>query len=338
MHVFLWFRSLQREDILNQKTQKITYGAMITALFAILLIVDRQTGSMLQGLLIFILPIPMVAYGARYGLGSGLAVWIASVLMAVFFSTPTSLVYAAVQGFIGMILGSRIYQKRDMTRTLLLIMLLSILSGLINLFLLAALSGTSLQQNVLEMQTMMQQAMDTAQKMAGANAQNAATESMLKQMLSENFLRRILLVSTAFAGAVQGFVIYELSLLILRRLHVAVPKPKPILAYYPPKLLGVLSFIAFMGYNYSFASPNSNELVQSLLQIVGIVGYITLMCFGAVAISFLLRIFLTRTKLINGLLTALSIFLLPQLLLFLGLFYITGSLHDYIAGKLQAEQ
>ncbi len=320
---------------MNQKTQKITFGAMIIALFAILLIVDRQTGSMLQGLLIFVLPIPMVAYGARYGLASSLAVWAGAVLMAVFFSTPTSLVYAAVQGFIGMILGSRIYQKKDMTRTLLLVMLLSILSELVNLVLLAALSGTSLQQDVLEMQTMMQQAMETAQKMAGANAQNAAAESMLQQMLGEHFLRRILLVATAFGGAVQGFIIYELSLLILRRLHVAVPQPKPLLDYYPPKLLGLLSFLAFLGYNYSFVSPNENELMVSILQIVGIVGYIILMCFGAVAMSFLLRIFLTRTKLMNGILTALSIFLLPQVLLFLGLFYMTGSLHAYIAGKLQ---
>ncbi|HCS67271.1 MAG TPA: hypothetical protein DIW34_03430 [Oribacterium sp.] len=58
------------------------------------------------------------------------------------------------------------------------------------------------------------------------------------------------------------------------------------------------------------------------------------MCFGAIAISLLIRIFLTRAKLLNGVLTAMSLFMLPQLLLILGIFYISGSLHDYIARRL----
>ena len=121
--------------------------------------------------------------------------------------------------------------------------------------------------------------------------------------------------------------------MILRRLHVAVPQPKPIIEYYPPRWLGVLSILAFFAYNYTFAKPLENAILQSLLQIIGIVGYIILMCFGAIAISLLIRLFLTRAKLVNGLLTALSIFVMPQILLILGIFYISGSLHDYIARR-----
>lgn len=231
---------------MNQKTQKITFGAMITALFTILLLIDRQTGSMFQGALIFILPIPMVAYGARYGLRSSFAVWIASTLMAVFFSLPTTLIYSSCMAFIGMILGSRIHDKKDMTRTLLLVMLLSIITELVNVILLAVISGTTLDQNVLEMQTIMTEALNSAQKIAGAgaSAQGAAQMDVFQQMLTPDFLKRILIVSVAFTGAVQGFIIYELSLLILRRLHVAVPQPKPIVEYYPPRWLGALSILA----------------------------------------------------------------------------------------------
>ena len=320
---------------MNQKTQKITFGAMITALFTILLLIDRQTGSMFRGALIFILPIPMVAYGARYGLRSSFAVWIASTLMAVFFSLPTTLIYSSCMGFIGMILGSRIHDKKDMTRTLLLVMLLSIITELVNVILLAVISGTTLDQDVLEMQTIMTQALESAQKIAGAGAtaQGAAQMDVFRQMLTPDFLKRILIVSVAFSGAMQGFFIYELSLLILRRLHVAVPQPKPIIEYYPPRWLGALSILAFFAYNYTFAKPLENAILQSLLQIIGIVGYIILMCFGAIAISLLIRLFLTRAKLMNGLLTALSIFVMPQILLLLGIFYISGSLHDYIARR-----
>ncbi len=318
-------------SILNQKTQKITFGAMITALFTILLLIDRQTGSMFQGALIFILPIPMVAYGARYGLRSSFAVWIASTLMAVFFSLPTTLIYSSCMAFIGMILGSRIHDKKDMTRTLLLVMLLSIITELVNVILLAVISGTTLDQDVLEMQTIMTEALNSAQKFAGTGA--TAQMDVFQQMLTPDFLKRILIISVAFTGAVQGFIIYELSLLILRRLHVAVPQPKPIIEYYPPRWLGVLSILAFFAYNYTFAKPLENAILQSLLQIIGIVGYIILMCFGAIAISLLIRLFLTRAKLVNGLLTALSLFVMPQILLILGIFYISGSLHDYIARR-----
>ena len=318
-------------SILNQKTQKITFGAMITALFTILLLIDRQTGSMFQGALIFILPIPMVAYGARYGLRSSFAVWIASTLMAVFFSLPTTLIYSSCMAFIGMILGSRIHDKKDMTRTLLLVMLLSIITELVNVILLAVISGTTLDQDVLEMQTIMTDALNSAQKFAGTGA--TAQMDVFQQMLTPDFLKRILIISVAFTGAVQGFIIYELSLLILRRLHVAVPQPKPIIEYYPPRWLGVLSILAFFAYNYTFAKPLENAILQSLLQIIGIVGYIILMCFGAIAISLLIRLFLTRAKLVNGLLTALSLFVMPQILLILGIFYISGSLHDYIARR-----
>ena len=177
---------------------------MITALFTILLLIDRQTGSMFQGALIFILPIPMVAYGARYGLRSSFAVWIASTLMAVFFSLPTTLIYSSCMAFIGMILGSRIHDKKDMTRTLLLVMLLSIITELVNVILLAVISGTTLDQDVLEMQTIMTQALESAQKIAGAGAtaQGAAQMDVFQQMLTPDFLKRILIVSVAFTGAV----------------------------------------------------------------------------------------------------------------------------------------
>lgn len=321
---------------MNKKTKKITDGAMITALFTILLLIDRQTGSMFQGIMLFILPIPMVAYGARFGLRASFAVWIASTLMAVFFSLPTTLVYASAMAFIGMILGSRIHERKDMTRTLLLVMLLSILVELINTFFLAAIAGTSIDQSVQEMQAAMMEAFEMAEKYAGASAQNQAMTENFRQMMTPEFLKRILIISVAFSGAVQGFIIYELSLVILRHLHVAVPKPKPIVEYYPPKALGFLAFFAFLGYNYTFAKPLDSAIEQSLFQIIGIVGYIILMCFGAIALSLLIRIFLTRAKLVNGVLTAMSIFVLPQVLLFLGLFYISGSLHDYIARRLGA--
>lgn len=44
----------------NNETLKITTGAMIIAIFAMLLLLNRQTGAFFEEMFIYILPIPMV--------------------------------------------------------------------------------------------------------------------------------------------------------------------------------------------------------------------------------------------------------------------------------------
>ena len=49
---------------MNTKTQELTFGAMIVAVFGVLLLLNRQTGGMFEGFFMFIFPIPMVAFSA----------------------------------------------------------------------------------------------------------------------------------------------------------------------------------------------------------------------------------------------------------------------------------
>ena len=49
----------------NFKTQEITFGAMIAAIFGMLLLLNRQTGGMLEEVFLFAFPIPKsVAFGS----------------------------------------------------------------------------------------------------------------------------------------------------------------------------------------------------------------------------------------------------------------------------------
>ena len=56
---------------MDSKTLKITTGAMIVAIFAILLLLNRQTAGFFEELFVYLLPIPMVAYSAKSGGKSG---------------------------------------------------------------------------------------------------------------------------------------------------------------------------------------------------------------------------------------------------------------------------
>ena len=70
---------------MNTKTQELTYGAMIVAIFGVMLLINRQTGGFFSGILMFVYPIPMVAFAARYGLKDSVAVFVCTVLIAFLF-------------------------------------------------------------------------------------------------------------------------------------------------------------------------------------------------------------------------------------------------------------
>lgn len=322
---------------MDKKTIKITYGAMIVALFGVLLLINRQTGGMFQGILMYILPIPMVAYAARYGWKASIAAWAAATFISIFVSTPTTIIYAACEAFLGMTLGTCIYHKKDMTKTLLLIMFLCVISELFNAVIITAVSGQSLSMYVREMQAAMNESMEMMSRYMGDDPRMEAQIALMKSMMSDAFLARILLVSMAVGGAVQGFIIYEVSLLILRRLHIAVPKPKPVALYTPPSWSAYLGIVLFMLYNYTFAKPFENEIVQSVMQVAGIVGVMYLMCFGVIAVMLLVQAYMTKVKLVVGLIGFLSLFMMPQLVIILGIFYVAGQLHRFLLRKLGYE-
>ena len=69
----------------NRNTIRITTGAMIIALFTLLLLMNRQTGGLFEEMFIYILPIPMVIYAAKYGWKSGLLVFAGMAVFSFFF-------------------------------------------------------------------------------------------------------------------------------------------------------------------------------------------------------------------------------------------------------------
>ena len=150
---------------MNENTQKLTFGALLVAVFGVLLVLNRQTGGMLEETFIFLFPIPMVAFSAKYGLRDSLPVFVCTILISIFCGIFTSAFYAVAQSFIGMVYGSCIHAKRDTTRTMLLVMALSVVSNLLSSVVLASLFGINLQEDI----KLMQDSMNEAIAKFGAN-------------------------------------------------------------------------------------------------------------------------------------------------------------------------
>ena len=117
----------------NSNTLRLTFGAMILAIFTLLLLLNRQTGGFFDELFIYILPVPMVIYAAKYGWKSGVWLFFGMAVFSFFFGTPYTMFYAVTAALLGLFLGTRFYKGRDMTRTLLMTMGLSALFELISI-------------------------------------------------------------------------------------------------------------------------------------------------------------------------------------------------------------
>ena len=287
-------------DNKNSYALKITTGAMILAIFAILLLINRQTGAFFEEFFIYLLPIPMVAYASRYGLKSSLPVFVGMLAFSFFFGTVTTFFYAGTAALLGMIFGTRIYHKRDLTQTMLLVMVLSTVFNVLSTIALASVFGYDLVREVNEMQDMMGQVV----------SQTGADPQAYAPLLEGGYIKQLIVISAVIFGMVQGYIIYVLSLLILKRLRFQVPKARPITLLYPPKWTGFAAIILFFIGFRSFTQSSENEIVQRLLQCGWTIGYLYLIVFGVIALYLVIRKYLLRNTALAVILAILVTYLL----------------------------
>ncbi len=311
---------------MNTKTQELTYGAMIVAIFGVLLLVNRQTGGFLEGIFMFIFPIPMVAFSAKYGWKDSLPVFVCTVLLSFLFGTFTAIFYAIAESFIGMVYGSCIKAEKDMNRTLVLVVALSAIAELLCSVALASVFGIDINQDIMAMQEGMNQAFEQA-------GMDTATG-----ILSYDYLRRMYVISMGFMGAMQGLIVYYLSLQILRKLRYPIKKPKPLTQYYPSKISGIIAAFLVFVYIYSFAKPFANPTVQDIAQSAGICGVIYLIFFGYIALLMVCRVYLRLPRVVGFILSLLVTFTISYIPIVAGYLYITGNLHIAMDARLANER
>ena len=296
---------------------------MIVAIFGVLLLVNRQTGGMFEGFFMFIFPIPMVAFSAKYGWKDSLAVFVCTVLIAFLFGSFTGLFYAISMSFIGMVYGSCIHAKRDMNRTLILVMVLSAAAELLCTIALATVAGFDLNADIMAMQEGMNQVF----AQAGVDIASSG-------ILTYDYLRRMYIITTGFVGALEGLVVYYLSYAILMKLRYPIRKPQPITSYYPSKISGVIALILVFVYAYSVAKPFPNEIAQNVLQSAGMCGVIYLIFFGFIALIMVCRVYLRLPGFIGMLLTLFLTMTISYIPMLAGYLYISGSLHRMLDAKM----
>ena len=111
---------------MNNKTIKITFGAIAIAFFTILVALDRQTGGMFSGSLLFLFPIPFMIYSNRFGFKDSIAIILASCFMAIIFGNFATNFIAISECILGIIYGTMQYHKKNKWLTMGITMIISI--------------------------------------------------------------------------------------------------------------------------------------------------------------------------------------------------------------------
>ena len=308
----------------NSRTSKLTFGAMVVAIFGVLLLLNRQTGMLFEEVLLFIFPIPMIAFSARYGLKSSLSVFVCMVLISLLFGTFSTFFYASSQAFIGMVYGACIYHKKNMTHTLLLVILLSVIASILSSVVLLGLFGYSLNTELDEMQVMMNEVM---QKVSDRMNTDPEVFSQLTSLMGRDFFKTMYIISMVFMGVLQGFITHALSLVILRKLRYPVPKPQPLASLFVPKWSGYVALAGFLAYYFSLLSPRGSEELRSGLQAVGLSCFLYLLCFGVIGVIVWVQLKAPQLRMLSPIIGLLLFMIVPQITMFVGFAYIVTGWH-----------
>ena len=157
-------------------------------------------------------------------------------------------------------------------------------------------------------------------------------------ILSFDYLRRMYIISTGFLGAMEGLVVYYLSLLILRKLRYPIQKPMPLTQYYPSKISGFIAFALTFVYSYTIAKPFTNETAQNILQSAGICGVIYLIFFGYIALLMFFRVYVRLPKALGILLTIFLCLAISYVPILMGFAYISAGFHEALDARISGQR
>lgn len=301
---------------MNRNIRKITDGAMMAAIIGAILLLNRQTAGILEGIMLYIFPLPTVFYGTKYGWKDSWMLYFSIALLGFLFATPQTLFLLLSEAFIGMAYGCGVHNGTA-TRTLVFrTVILAVITDIMTMLVFAKFFGYDIAEEITTLETMIS---DTFAKTGQALPETIEITS---------FLRNILVVSTIMTGVMEGLVTHFLSRIILKRMRFPTPRQISIAEYYPPKWSGYAGILGFVAYFYSVLKPVENEIVQNLLQGVGMISVFYLAFYGVIAV---MVISAARTGKPKGGMVILAVFMLfiaAQFMALGGYLYITTDFHQ----------
>ncbi|MBM7700720.1 YybS family protein [Kurthia huakuii] len=210
----------------ENSTRRLTHGAMMVAIFTVLLAASTYI-PLFYLIAIWVLPLPLAWYSAKYNTGSSIAATIVAILLSFIVGGGlTSLPAAFIFAIIGLVIGTMIRLKKSKvvmfiaTSGASLVTFAIVYSAFVKLLgidvLKIALDGFT--QSMELSRKMMEQAQLSAQQM---------TQFENRMDLMEKTVGYTMPSVVVFCVITVAFIVLSINLPLLKRLNVEVPKFKP---------------------------------------------------------------------------------------------------------------
>ncbi|SOC39372.1 YybS family protein [Ureibacillus acetophenoni] len=258
----------------NNKTKGLAQGAMMVALFVVLIAVALYV-PLVSIIATLFAPLPLAWYSANYDRNQSIFVAIIACFLTFFIGGLLILPFSLIFASIGVVIGISLKLKKSKLFILMSTGLTVLITFAIDyLITLKLFEFDFIEQSMQMMRTSYEQSLKLTQSMTG---QSALTEETLDLFFVT--LETTIPASVTLAAFALAFIIISINLPILRRLGVVVPKfsalkdlrlPRSILWYY----LIVLSISLFLkpeiGTTLYVICLNLNMILWVLLTIQGL--------------------------------------------------------------------
>ena len=232
------------------KTKELTRGAMVCALYGILLFINQQTALTIESSMNWIFTFPVLIYTGMYGSNMGGIVAVAMAMMTFLFGGFTTWFYSWTSILIGFIYGIGLYKRWGHVLNFSICAILSVISSALIIYLWAGIFGYDL-----------------------------ATEfADILAIAPWIHLQVLVFVFVILLGILQAFCIHMIALMICARLHVQIRPLGNIRDFPTPRWVGIVSVLTLAGYFLGQNVVNSD--MKDILQIIAIMDLMVLDFFG----------------------------------------------------------
>ncbi|MFV0254849.1 MAG: DUF2232 domain-containing protein [Erysipelotrichaceae bacterium] len=283
---------------MNNKTRKITEGAMVVAFVGVIVLINRLLGGTLITTIGFIMPFPLLIYSAKYGIKDSIVVFFAMFFITYLFSDLNTIIFSVLYFGLGLSYGSMTYANYSNKLKLTVSIVVSLLAQVVIILSSTFIFGFSL---IDEAHLLLKEFS------ALINMSNASLLNIILVAVSLSYI---------FLGVIEAVLVHLVSALILPRLNILVA---------PLKFKGFKRISSKFGYlSLAFLSLNFLELFMAndstLMQFIYILSIIVLLgysIYGLLVFSFIIKFY--KLGYLNLVLIILVLIIPFYLIFFLGM-------------------
>lgn len=265
----------------KSKTQKITEGAMMVALIGVCLFFNRQTAGIFEVDFYWLLSLPILVYTVRTDLKYGVIVFTCSMLLSLMISTPQTMFYMFSAGLIGVLYGYGVQKHWNNRKLLGMTILLTFLSLLISMYIMAGFFGFDVAATRNELLGMIEGMLGFLEELH---------LTLVLPVSLHLFVYCLDILMFMIIAVLQSLCTHLVAVLVLHKLKIKTAEVKPLKDFMLPRFLGFLTLLLWALVSWADLTSFS-ENIQFAIVLLFMCNFILSLTYGMIIVRELRRRF-----------------------------------------------